>query len=158
MLLSLDYKIEIDVKEGGKSKEKLKVFVREFTKQESREHRALEKKFRSLLSRLQKIGSKQSVIEKKISLFEEAGRPDDALKEIVKQEELAKELDGIQEEIEEIGGDDFAEDASEKRFEMLVSGSDKEKLSEISEIKGYSEVMRLLDAEKKALEKKQSGE
>jgi len=51
-----------------------------------------------------------------------------------------------------------AEETAEKRFDMLISGDGKEGLRELAEIKGYAWIMRSIDVEKQALEKKQSGE
>lgn len=158
MQLTLDYKIAIEVKKGDKTESKLTVFVREFTKNEKLEFKALEDKFKTMFKKLGKIANKQSIIDKKISLQEDIGQREAALKSIEAKEKLDKEIEAIENELEKIGGDNFAEETAEKRFDMLISGDGKEGLRELAEIKGYAWIMRAIDVEKQALEKKQSGE
>ncbi|PHR57287.1 MAG: hypothetical protein COA44_06195 [Arcobacter sp.] len=161
MKLLLDYKIEVHIKEGDKSKEKLTVFLREFNRVEKKEFTSIQKKFRSIFTRAQEISKKQISLEKKAELYQLAKQFDMAIKTMEKIEILEKDVEKLNQELCEIGGEDtmeFAEETSKKRFELLVSGDDKERLAEYAEIKGYSKIMSALDSEKVALEKKHSGE
>ena len=162
MKIQLDYKINIEVREGGKKKDALCVFYREFTKAEKKEYEELVRKFTGMFRKSQKISKKQATLNKKIELFENSNQNEKALECIEKLEELDEELEAIEDEIIEIAGgeneNDFAEKSAKERFEIVVSGKDKEKLEQLAEIKGYVEIMSLLDKAKSELEKKQSGE
>ena len=162
MKIQLDYKINIEVMEGGKKKESLSVFYREFTKAEKKEHEELAKKFMKLYNKTQKIAKKQATLNKKIELLENSNQNEKALKCIDELEKLDEELEVLEEDINEIAGgeyeNDFAEKSAKERFETVVSGKDKEKLKQLADIKGYVEIMNLLDVAKSELEKKQSGE
>ena len=161
MKIQLDYKIDIEVKESNKLKEKLTIFFREFTQAEKKQHEVLRKKFEKIFKKAQKIGKKQSALEKKAELFELNENYEKALKCIEDKDKLDDELEELMDELDEIGGgnqEDFAEKTAEDRFEKLVSGKDKEKLETYAQIKGYVALMRDLDLAKSELEKKQSGE
>lgn len=161
MRINLDYKIDIEVQEGGKKKDKLSVFLREFTKAEKKEHEELRKKFERIFTKVQKIGKKQTVLQKKAELYELNEDYKSAIETVSKIEKLDAEIEVLIEELDEIGGgnqDEFAENSAKDRFDALVSGKDKEKLKELAEIKGYSTIMRELDIAKSELEKKQYGE
>ena len=161
MKIQLDYKIDIEVQEGGKQKEKLSIFYREFTKAETKENEAMRKQFEGIFKKAQKIGKKQAVLDKKISLFESNGDYESALKAVCEKEELDEQSEALADEVEELGGGDqvaFNEELSKKRFDTLVSGKDKEKFEEYALIKGYSQIVQNLDTAKRELEKKQSGE
>jgi len=162
MKIQLDYKINIEVMEGGKKKGTLSVFYREFTKAEKRDHEELAKKFMNLFSRVQKIGKKQVTLNKKIELLENSNQNEKALKCIDELEKLDEELEVLEDDIKDVAGgedeNDFAEKAAKERFEILVSGKDKEKLEQLADIKGYVEIIKLLDVSKSELEKKQFGE
>jgi len=161
MRITLDYKIDIDVREGDKSKEKLSVFLREPTHDEKREQKGVEKKFLGIWKRGQKIGFKQDSFAKKAELYERSGEYAKALEAIERKDALDADLEALEAELEELGGGDkeaFAEESAKKRFDALVGGKDKEKLETYAEIKGYVNIMRSLDIAKAELEKKQSGE
>ena len=131
MKLSLDYKIDVEVKEGNKSKEKLTVFLREFTREEKKDFTSIQKKFRDIFNAAQKISKKQIVLDKKAELFQLDGQFDKALEAICEKEKLDKEAENLQDDLVEIGGEDqieFAEETAKKRFGMLVGGAGKEKL------------------------------
>jgi hypothetical protein len=158
MKLALDVEIEVKVTEGGAEKETIVIFLREFTAKEQKDRKALIDKFNALFKKAQKLEKKQRRHEKSIDLLEAAGRPEDALIKVKESEKLDADLEAISKELENLGGNDFAETEARKRFDALVGGNGKEKLRSYAEIKGYVTVMRLLDVEKAAIEKKQSGE
>jgi len=161
MKIQLDYKIDIDVREGNKSKEKLSIFFREPTRDEKLKQKTLEKKFVDIYKKAQKNINKQHSLEKKAELYELNSDYDKSLRAIEEKETLEEKAESLFEELEEIGGEDqdaFAEEIAKQRYEMLVSGKDKEKLEVYAEVKGYVALMRDLDVAKAELEKKQSGE
>lgn len=161
MKIQLDYKIDIEVKEGGKNKEKLSIFLREFTRAEKKENDVLKKRFEKIFKKAQKIGKKQSVLDEKFSIYKASEDNEKALKALEDKETLEDELEELMEELNEIGGgnqDEFAEKTAQDRFDKIVSGEDKEKLEVYAEIKGYQIILRDLDKAKIELEKKQSGE
>lgn len=161
MKIQLDYKIDIEIQEGGKAKEKLSIFVREFTQKEKKENDVLRKRFEKIFKKAQKIGKKQNTLNEKTELYKLSSENLKALKSIEENEALEDELDDLMQELDEIGGgnqDEFAEKTAQARFETLVSGKDKEKLEVYAEIKGYQALLRDLDKAKVELEKKQSGE
>ena len=161
MKIQLDYKIDIEVQEGGKAKEKLSIFLREFTQKEKKENDVLRKRFEKIFKKAQKIGKKQNTLNEKTELYKLSSENLKALKSIEENEALEDELDDLMQELDEIGGgnqDEFAEKTAQARFETLVSGKDKEKLEVYAEIKGYQALLRDLDKAKVELEKKQSGE
>ena len=161
MKIQLDYKIDIEIQEGGKAKEKLSIFVREFTQKEKKENDVLRKRFEKIFKKAQKIGKKQNTLNEKTELYKLSNENLKALKSIEENEALEDELDDLMQELDEIGGgnqDEFAEKTAQARFETLVSGKDKEKLEVYAEIKGYQALLRDLDKAKVELEKKQSGE
>ena len=161
MKIQLDYKIDIEVQEGGKAKEKLSIFLREFTQKEKKENDVLRKRFEKIFKKAQKIGKKQNTLNEKTELYKLSNENLKALKSIEENEALEDELDDLMQELDEIGGgnqDEFAEKTAQARFETLVSGKDKEKLEVYAEIKGYQALLRDLDKAKVELEKKQSGE
>ena len=161
MKIQLDYKIDIEVRESNKSKEKLSIFFREFTRDEKLKQKTTEKKFLDIFKKAQKIIKKQSTLEKKAELFELNGDYEKSLKALDEKDALDVKEEEIFAELEEIGGEDqeaFSEELAKSRFEMLVSGKDKDKLKSYAEIKGYVSLMHDLDVAKVELEKKQSGE
>ncbi len=161
MKIQLDYKIDIDIREGNKSKEKLSIFFREFTRDEKAKQQATEKKFFDIFKKAQKIVKKQTALEKKAELFELNKEYEKSIKAIDEKEKLEDQAEELLAELEKIGGEDqeaFAEELAKNRFETLVSGKDKEKLESYAEIKGYAALMCDLDVAKVELEKKQSGE
>ena len=161
MKIQLDYKIDIDIREQNKSKEKLCVYFREFTRDEKAKQKATEKKFLDIFKKAQKTLKKQSALEKKSELFELNRDYEKSIKALDEKEKLEDKAEELFEELEAIGGEDqeaFAEELAKNRFEMLVSGKDKEKLQTYAEIKGYVSLMRDLDVAKAELEKKLSGE
>ena len=161
MKIQLDYKIDIEIQEGGKAKEKLSIFLREFTQKEKKENDVLRKRFEKIFKKAQKIGKKQNTLNEKTELYKLSNENLKALKSIEENEALEDELDDLMQELDEIGGgnqDEFAEKTAQARFETLVSGKDKEKLEVYAEIKGYQALLRDSDKAKVELEKKQSGE
>ena len=161
MKIQLDYEIKIEVKEGNKTKENLKVFFREFTQAEKKEHDSLSKQFEKIFKKAQKIGKKEALLSKQAELFELAGDYEKSLKVLDSKSILDDELEKLIDEVEAIGGEDkeeFAEKAAKDRFNKIVSGDDKEKLREYAVVKSYVSIMRDLDIAKRELEKKQYGE
>ena len=161
MKILLDYKIDIEVREANKVKEKLAVFFREFTQAEKKEHDVLRKKFEKIFKKVQKIGKKEASLAKQAELHELNGDFKKALEVISDKSKLEDELEVLIDELNEIGGGDkeaFSENTALDRFETLVSGDGKAKLEEYAKIKGYAAIMRDLDVAKVELEKKQSGE
>jgi|GEM_PF-3127133 len=161
MKIQLDYEIKIEVKEGNKTKESLKVFFREFTQKEKKEHDVLRKQFLAINKKAQKLNRKQVAISEKAELYKLTKDYQSAIDAVSEQEKIEDELEELLDELSELGGGDpveFAEKTAENRFEVLVSGKDKETLREYAEIKGYTALMQSLDESKNELEKKQSGE
>jgi tetratricopeptide (TPR) repeat protein len=161
MKIQLDYKIDIEIVEGDKTKESLVIALREFTKDEKKEFEEMRKQFEQIFKKGQKLINKQMSLKKKTSLYEANGNFDKALEAIEENQKLDDELEVLIEKLSEIGGGDqdaFAEKVAKTRFEKLVSGSDKTKLEAYANIKGYTQMMKLLDSAKSDLEKKQSGE
>jgi G3E family GTPase len=161
MTIVLDYKIDIDVVAGESSKDQFSVFYREPTVEEKRANADLEKRFRDIFKRAKKIERKRESLSKKAELHELNGDFEKSISAIEKRDSLEDDIEAIESELEEIGGGDqdaFAEESARKRFELLVSGSDKAKLAGYAEIKGYVKIMSYLDKAKASLEKKQSGE
>lgn len=161
MKLLLNFKIDIDVNEDNKPKEKLSIFFREFTKDEKKEHSQLEKKFKSIFKKAQKISRKQQNLEKKAELYELNSQYKESIAARTKIDSLEEEVEQLDEELSQINGEDpveFGEESAKKRFDKLISGDDKEKLRAYAEGIGYASIMKSLDAEKVSLEKKQFGE
>ncbi len=161
MKIQLDYQIDIEIREGNKTKEKLSVFYREFTRDEKAQVKKMEKAFVDIFKKAQKIAIKQGSLERKAELLERSGEYEKALAALEEKEKLEAKAEKLYQKLEEIGGEDqnaFAEELAKNRFEMLVSGDDKEKLRTYAEIKGYAALMHDLDVVKVELEKKQSGE
>jgi len=161
MKIQLDYEIKIEVKEGNKIKETLKVFFREFTKSEKKEQDILKKQFLALEKKANKLNRKQVSIGEKIELYKLTKDYDKAVIGIKEREDIEDELEELLEELIALGGgqpDEFVEKSAEKRFNVLVSGKDKDVLQDYAEIKGYAQLMQDLDIAKRELEKKQYGE
>lgn len=161
MKIQLDHKIEIEVKEGNKTKEKLTIFYREFTQAEKKEQDGIKKQFFAINKKAQKLARKQDSLNKKAQLLELNEEYEKALEAIDKKDELEDELETLLEELTVISGDDpeaFAEKTAQRRFETLVSGKDKDALLVYAEIKSYAQLMQSLDEAKRELEKKPSGE
>ncbi len=161
MKILLDYKIEIEVREGNKKKESLSVFYREFSRDELNEQKATKKQFMDIYKKAQKIEKKKSSLVKRAELLELSGEYEKSIVALDEIEKLESKSDSLVDELESIGGEDqdsFSDELAKKRFETLVSGADKDTLKSYAEIKGYVELMRSLDVAKAELEKKQSGE
>lgn len=161
MKIQLDYKIDIEIKEGAEIKNTLSVFYREFTKKERADQKKLEKKFVELFNKAQHLIKKKEYLAKKAELHELNGDFEKSINSLDKMDELSLKEDELLEELEAIGGEDqdaFAEELAKKRFDVLVSGPDKPKLAEVAESVGYTNIIQKLDAAKDYLEKKQSGE
>lgn len=161
MKILLDYKIDIEVRESNKTKEKLTIFYREFSKSEKKEHEKLKDEFKKLYKQAQKLSRKQSSLDKKAELHELNENYSKSLEIISEKEKVEVELEKISQKLEDLGNGDtdtFAEKSSKEKFEVLVSGTGKEKLAELAEIKSYVEIMKSLDIAKVELEKKPSGE
>lgn len=161
MKIQLNYKIDIDIKEGNKTKQKLFILFREFTKDEKKKQKQLEKKFFDIFKQAQKLEKKQNILDKKAELYELNGEYEKSIKAIEEKELLDKKAEELFDELEELGGgdqDSFMEELAKSRFDMLVSGGDKDKLESIAESIGYATLMTKLDKAKAELEKKLSGE
>ncbi len=161
MKIQLDYKIDIEVQESDKIKERLSVYYREYTQAEIAQNKELKKKFSKIIKKMQKIGKKQESLSKRAELYELNEEYEKSIKALDEVEKLDDDIATLVEELESIGGEDqdtFAEELAKTRFNTLVSGKGFDKLQEIAEIKGYANILSILDKEKFELEKKQSGE
>lgn len=161
MKIQLNYKIDIDILEGNKKKDKLTIFYREFTKDEKAKQKQLEKKFIDIFKKAQKIVKKQAALEKKAELYELNSEYDKSIKAIDTKEDFEEKAQELFDELEAIGGEDqdaFAEELAKSRFDMLVSGKNKDDLENIAQSIGYANLMYKLDTAKTELEKKQFGE
>ncbi len=157
-LLSLDAKIDVDIQQRGESKETLTVYLRDYTKEESKQFEKLKKKFKDLSKKAQKLVAKANSVEKKMSLYEKAEKFDKAIEMADASDKLIVELDEITEGVEKLGGDEFYEKMAKESFDIRLSGDGKEQLREYAESKGYSFIMKFLEEEKEDIEKKQQGE
>lgn len=158
MLLSLDVKIPLEIKEGGKTKEKLEVYYRDYTKDEKKEFDEVVKSFKELFLKVTRYGQKEESLNKRIELSEKMGKYENTYKLIEEKDELQKKVEDIALELDKLGGDEFEEKMAEKRFNTLISGEDKEKLREYAQIRSYKTILSLIDEQKAEFEKKQSGE
>lgn len=158
MLLSLDVKIPLEIKEGGKTKEKLEVYYRDYTKDEKKEFDEVVKSFKKLFLKVTRYGQKEESLNKRIELSEKMGKYENTYKLIEEKDELQKKVEDIALELDKLGGDEFEEKMAEKRFNTLISGEDKEKLREYAQIRSYKTILSLIDEQKAEFEKKQSGE
>jgi len=158
MKLTLDVKIPLEIQEGGETKEKLEIFYRDYTVKEKRELEKIIAKFKQLFKKANKLSKKEMTLNKKIDLCEKADQFDKALGFIEERERIYETSEELDEELELLGGDSFEEKMAKKRFNLLVNGSDKEKLRDYAEIKGYITILKALDFKKAEFEKKQFGE
>jgi len=157
-LLSLDAQIDVDIQQKGESKEILTVYLRDYTKEESKQFEKLKKKFKDLSKKAQKLVAKANSVEKKMSLYEKAEKFDKAIEMADASDKLIVELDEITEGVEKLGGDEFYEKMAKESFDIRLSGDGKEQLRGYAESKGYSFIMKFLEEEKEDIEKKQQGE
>jgi len=154
--LMLSVPIEVEIRDG-KKKEKLKVELRDLTKEERKENEKLLKRLKEMLYRINRLERKRESVEKKRDYAEKLEKYKEAMEYQEKLDKIDEELDRIQREIEELGGDDYIEVEAKKNFTRLVSGEGVERLREIAETKGYATVMRLLNEAKAEVEGKQRG-
>ena len=157
MKLTLDVEIPIEVQEGGELKESLRVFFRDYTKKEKKELDALRDKLKALYKKANKLLVQVEITEQKIHLYDKMGESEKALEFVKQKERFIKSAENIQDEILALGGEKFEEKLAKKRFDLLVSGEDKEKLRKYAEIKGYGAILNVLDMQKEKIEKKQYG-
>ena len=158
MKLELDVKLNIDIQENGKSKEKITVYLRDYSKEESKKFSKLKADFLKMLKRSKKLVLKTNSVEKKMELYEKAEKYEDAIKMAKVHDKLSEEMEAVTDELEALGGDEFYEERSKESFDVRISGEDKEKLREYAESKGYLFIMQFLEKEKAEVEKKQSDE
>ncbi len=158
MKLQLDIELNIEVLKQGESLETLTIFLRDYTKEENKKFADIIKKFKDLSRKGQKLVTKAGSIEKKMDLYEKAGKFDKAIEMAEASDKLILDLDKITKSVDDLGGDEFHEGLAKESFDIRISGEDKEQLRDIAEIKGYSSVMKLLEKEKERVEKKQHGE
>jgi len=158
MLLNLDVKIPLEIREGGKLKEKLEVYYRDYTKEEKKKFNKIVKDFKNLFMKVSKYGQKEASLNKRIELAEKIGNFDKAFSLVEERDNLQNKIEEVAIELESLGGEDFEEKMAKKRFDTLISGEDKEKLREYAEIRTYKTILKLMDEQKAELEKKQSGE
>ncbi len=157
-LITLDVPIKVKVQENGKVIEALEVTYRYPTKKEQKEFDEFSKNMKELARKLQKLESKANILDKKIEFAEKSGDYKKAEKLLDEKERLENEAEILLSEFEENGGFDFSEKLSEKMFNVLVGGKDKEKLEEYAIRIGFEKVVSLLNKERDEYEKKQSGE
>ncbi|NOX15960.1 MAG: hypothetical protein GXP61_08050 [Epsilonproteobacteria bacterium] len=158
MKIALDVKIPLEIQEGGKTKENLEVFYRDFTRKERKDLENIVAKFKKLFEKADKLSKEEVILDKKIELCEKLEEFEKAFKFTERKEALACKTEELECEMEALGGDSFEEDIARKRFNFLVGGKDKEKLRGYAEIKGYSPILSVLDRQKAEFEKKQYGE
>jgi hypothetical protein len=157
-LITLDVPLTIKVQEGGKTIEKLEITYRYPTKKEEKEFDTFTKNMRNLTKKLSKINRERILLEKKQEYAEKTEDFIKAGKLLDKLEKLETEAEKLVNEFESNGGENFQEVISEKIFNTLVGGEDKEKLKELAERISYSKIINLLTKERNEYEKKQSGE
>ena len=158
MNLLLDVEINVDIKENGKTKEKLSVFLRPYTKEESSEYEETKNKFLGLSKKVQSLIGKANTLDKKVDLYEKAEQFEKAVKALEKSEGVIADLENATKDLEDLGGDDFYEAKAKERFDKQLSGSGKEGLREHATSRGYLFIMRQLDEERDRIEKKHQGE
>jgi len=152
----LNYEIEIDVQEQGKSKEKLKIFLRELNSGEKKELKSKAKEFFSMQKQLNKIGRRAKIAEQRATAYRELEKFEDELKAVEELEKLDDKLEKIEEKIEKLAGDDFAETEAKKTFGLCVSGEGAKRLAELAEAQGYVKIMQQLNKAKEGLLKEAS--
>jgi hypothetical protein len=157
-LITLDVPLAIKIQEGGKTIKELKITYRYPTKQEEKEFDTFTKNMQTLAKKLSKLDRERKILGKKQEYAEKAGDFIKAEKLLDKLEKLENEAEKLVGEFEKNGGENFQEVISEKIFNTLVGGEDKEKLREIAERVTYTRVIDLLTKERSEYEKKQSGE
>ena len=156
-LLELDTKLEIDIREGGKSKEKMTIFIRDYTKEESKKFSKLKDKFLNLIKLSKKLSYKASSIDRKMDLYEKAEKFDKAVEMAEASDKIMSDIDKVTNDVEALGGDDFYEERAKESFNVRVSGEGKEALREYAETKGYLFIMTFIEKEKESVLKKQQG-
>jgi hypothetical protein len=154
--LLMSVPVEVVVKDG-KKKEKLHVEVREMTRDERKEADKVTKKYKDLSFRLERVSSALESAKKKAEYAEKLEDFKKALSFQEKVDEFQAQLEDLVEEVNKLGGDDFAQKQAKINFDRLVSGDGKERLEEIAEEKGYNTVMQLLWKAKAEVEGKQEG-
>lgn len=155
MKLMLSVPIEIEVVDGKKKKEMLKVEVRDFTKAEKKESKKLVDKYKDIGFRLERSERKFESVKKKTEYSEKLEKYDEALKYQETADACQEELENLLQEITNLGGEEFNEQQAQKNFDRLVSGPDTTRLAEIAESRGYVEIMKLLHKAKVEAEGKQ---
>lgn len=155
MELVLEYPIDVVVKRSD-GEETLHIVYRYPTKKEEKEFRKIEKKILDLLKRYRKLGSEISVLDKKIEYAEKREDWEAAEKYVDQKQKLEEEYEQLLEALDKEGGQDIAEVVNRKKFDVLVSGEDKERLKEIADVVGYTRIMTQLDTEREKLEGKRS--
>ena len=156
-LITLDVPLTIKVQEGGKTVEELKITYRYPTKKEEVEFDTFTKNMQALAKKLSKLDRERKILEKKQEYAEKAEEFTKAEKLLDKLEKLENDAEKLVDEFEKNGGENFQEVISEKIFNILVGGGDKEKLKEIAERVTYTKVIDLLTKERGEYEKKSSG-
>jgi len=156
MKILLDYEIEIDVQEQGKSKESFKVLFRELNSKEKKELKKKAKEYFALQKKLTKIGRKARTTDQKATVYRELKKFTEELQMIEELEAIDNELEKIEEKIEKLSGDEYVETESKKIFELCVSGPGAKKLAEHAEVQGYERIMQQLNKAKEGLLKEAS--
>lgn len=157
-LLTLDTPLEIEVKENGQLLDTLKITYRYPTKSERKDFDEYTGKMQELFSKMTKLESASKRIEKRIEYAEKLEDYKKAEKLLTEQEKLEKESEELTKEVEENGGDDFQEKTFKMMFDVLVGGTDKEKLGGYADRVGYERIIQLLNQERDNFEKKQRGQ
>jgi len=156
MILEIDNKIEVEIKEGGKTKEKLEVSYRYPTKKDEKELEEEMKRIKKLFKEMTKLAKKISSLEKRIEYAEKRGDYEKAEKLFEEKEKLEAKGDKLSADIEEAGGEEWAENISKRRFDLLVGGKDVDRLREYAEAMSYTRVLAELDAARREIEGKRS--
>jgi len=156
--ITLDVPIIVKVQENGETIKELKVTYRYPTKKEEKEFDTFTKKMQDLAKKLAKLERRKKLLEKKQEYAEKSGDFEKAEKILDELEKIEKEAEKLVNEFEKNGGENFNEVISEKIFDVLVGGEDKEELRKIAERISFARVIDILTREREKIEKKQSGE
>ncbi len=160
MKINLQYEITIEIVEGSKEKESLKVIYTQGTKAQKAQQKEGLREYQALHRNIRKISSKYALFSKKLTLLETLKETKQSLQVVEDLEVLSQKIQKNEDKLEKLIGNDeeaFFESLAKIKFEHLVSGADKGKLAKYAEQKGYINILASLESAKAELEKKPSG-
>ncbi|MBD3838831.1 MAG: hypothetical protein IE878_00395 [Epsilonproteobacteria bacterium] len=156
MIIDLDVEINIEIKRKNETIETLKVFVRDYTKEERESFQKDISNFKKLYTDIEKLDKEFARNKKRIEIYKKQ-EDDKRLLECLDIEEKLEEQLGVKlTELETFGGEEFYEKQSEQKFNLIVGG-DVEELRAYAKDIGYVKVLDILMNEKELLLKKQFG-